>query len=53
MFYDRNLQLCSVIYDLNNSDLYYKTTILANLDMAMRVNYDCRIVIYDSKECSI
>jgi len=43
-FYNRNLQ--SSINDCNNSSLYYKTTILANLALAMSVNYDHK---YDNK----
>ncbi len=48
-----------VIYDHNDSGLYYETVILANLALARSVNYDpkvccklkctCTIVSYDRK----
>ncbi len=40
-----------VIYDHNDSGLYYKATIVTNLALARSVNYDRRIVIYDGEEC--
>ncbi len=30
---------------------YYKTTIVTNLVLAMIINYDPRVVIYDHKVC--
>jgi hypothetical protein len=43
MFYDRNLQLLRVIYDRNDSGLYYKTTIIGNLTLATILIYDRKV----------
>jgi hypothetical protein len=32
-----------IIYDCNDNGLYYKTTIVANLAIGRRVNYDCKV----------
>jgi hypothetical protein len=40
-----------VIYNCNDSGLYYKTMIITNLALAMIINYDPRVVIYDHKVC--
>ncbi len=32
-----------IIYDRNDNGLYYKTTIVANLALARRINYDCKV----------
>jgi len=40
-----------VIYDRNDSGLYYKTMIVTNLALARSVNYDHMIVTDDRKEC--
>jgi hypothetical protein len=32
-----------IIYDCNDSALYYETMILANLALARSVNYDCKV----------
>ncbi len=50
MFYNCNLLLLCIIYNHNDSGLYYKTAILANLALARLVNYNRRIVNYDCKE---
>jgi hypothetical protein len=39
-FYGHNLQSKIVIYDRNDSDLYYKTMIQANLALDSSINYD-------------
>jgi hypothetical protein len=38
VIYDRN-ESTIVIYNRNDNDLYYKTTIIANLALARSVNY--------------
>ncbi len=41
---------CSInVYDRKNSGLYCKNTIVTNLALAMIINYDPRVVIYDHK----
>ncbi len=50
IIYNRN-DSTIVIYDLNDSGLYYKTTIVTNLALAKSINYDRRTLIYDHKDC--
>ncbi len=50
IIYNRN-DITIVIYDLNYSGLYYKTTIVTNLALARSINYDRRILIYNHKDC--
>ncbi len=50
IIYDCNDNMI-VIYDYNDSGLYYKITIVTCLALARNINYDRKNVIYNFNQC--